>query len=39
MLQGRSQTWKVNIRVEKSKAPAEAEAYLLPHMVDELLII
>jgi predicted RNA-binding protein with PUA-like domain len=31
--------WKVDTNVEKNEAPAVAEAYLLPHMVDELTIV
>jgi len=31
--------WKVNTNAEKNEAPTLAEAYLLPHMVDELIIV
>jgi len=31
--------WKVNTNAEKNEAPTLAEAYLLPHMVDELFIV
>lgn len=32
-------TWKAATSAEKNEAPAVAEAYLLPHMVDELSIV
>lgn len=33
------QIWKVDTSAEKNEAPAVAEAYLLPHLVDELIIL